>query len=97
MTTLTWDAPLDNCDGSPLTDLDHYELPVFRAIIIGWAMDLDGNLYPIYVKSLTHMVAARDSPTLSLADPGLGEVLGWEWPEAIDTSGNSSASCEAAP
>lgn len=94
---LSWDAPLTNCDGSPLTDLDHYEVPVFRVVILGWSVciDGDGNGYacPVYSWSLARHAVPVDVTSLSLADPGVGEVLGYEWPEAFDVAGNSSAEC----
>lgn len=88
---LSWDAPLANCDGSPLTDLDHYEVPVFRAVIIGW-MPCDTSLCPIYSRGVDRMPTIETQ--LFVAEPGLGEVLGWEWPEAIDAAGNSSRDCD---
>ena len=99
---LLWDAPTTNAlppcgDGAPLTDLDHYEVPIFRVSILGWATcNLeDGTPYgcPVYSWSLTR--AASTVEQLSLADPGLGEVVGWEDVEAVDRAGNSSASCGA--
>jgi len=92
-TVLSWDAPLANCDGSPLTDLDHYELPVFRAVIIGSMACFEGStdLCPVYFKSLVRAVARE--PTIDLADPAPGEVLGYLEPIAVDTAGNTSEAC----
>lgn len=92
---LLWDAPTTNCDGTPLLDLDHYEVPVFRVSILGWSVciDGDGNGYtcPVYSWNLSRHAVTQTS--LSLADPSVGEVLGWEDVEAIDTAGNSSSEC----
>lgn len=103
---LSWYAPLFNCGGvDPLTDLDRYEVPIFRAVILEWLVCSDdaGTPFPcpVYSRSLVRHLIPLDAgpcgsapaPCLGLADPGPGEVLGWLDPEAIDTAGNSSADC----
>src|SRR5262245_4080320 len=93
---LSWNAPMDNCDGSPLMDLDHFELPVYRAEIIGdMPCDPDdpaAGTCPIYLRTLVRWLTTMTS--VRIPDPGLGEVLGYEWPVAVDAAGNTSEACQ---
>jgi hypothetical protein len=92
--TLSWDAPTLTCKGDPLTDLDHYEVPIFRVWILGWTVCGEvGATYscPVYASSLTR--ESTPNTSLTVPDPGAGEVVGWEDVEAFDRTGNSSADC----
>ena len=89
---LLWDAPTTNCDGTPLTDLDHYEVMMFRARVVGMTPCSDGSedLCPVYARDFPFVVTTDtriDLPT------GLGEVTGWLDPIAVDKAGNTSEGC----
>ena len=59
-----------NCHGlAPWTPVDHYELSIFEAKIIG-----SMNGAPIYVKSVSRTTTAT---SLDI-DPRVGEVVGWD-------------------
>lgn len=97
---LLWDPPSTNAlppcgDGAPLTDLDHYEIPIFRVSILGWAIctDSEGHSFECPIYAWTFDRERTQETTIDLADPGRGEVVGWEDVEAIDIAGNSSAVC----
>lgn len=92
---ISWDQPPYNCDGTPLLDFDHWEIPTFYALIDHWTTcageDGATSPCPVYVKSFTRHSTLV--PSLTLPDPGPAEVIGYEWPEAFDRTGLSSADC----
>ena len=100
-TLIMWDAPTTNCDEAqtPLTDLDHYEIEIFTVDVLMWNTcffvdDTDTvveYLCPVYIRNIMRLSTVM--PSVAVADPELGEVVGWRDPEAFDVAGNSSAQC----
>jgi hypothetical protein len=66
---VSWNPVTTSCKGlAPLTPVDHYDLIIFEARIIG-----SMNGAPIYTKSFSHSTTAT---SLDI-DPKVGEVVGW--------------------
>lgn len=67
---VSWNPVTTNCKGlALLTPVDHYELWIFEAHVIGMM-----NGAPIYSKSTLRTTTAT---SLDL-DPRVGEVVGWD-------------------
>lgn len=96
--TLSWDPVTTNCDGGPEA-VDFYEVPLFAARIVGWetCMVEGGDPYPCPVYNRNVVLVDTTDTSVSTPDPDIGEVIGYEWPRAIDRAGNSSEFCPNAP
>jgi len=98
---------------NPANSLDHYVVPVFQVRVVGiQPCDTDNpalGACPMYDKVLTRYCVPPNGPAcdgkpfpclqLGPLEPAVGEVLGWNIPEAIDVLAQSSAQCSepAAP
>jgi hypothetical protein len=67
---VSWNPVTVNCKGLPLlTPVDHYEVPIFEARIVGTKYGM-----PVYTRSVLRTTIAT---SVDVADPNVGEVIGW--------------------
>jgi hypothetical protein len=74
-----WIAVTTDCRDALLTlPVDHYEVVLFEAKIIGSYIDPDsGNLIPIYSRSLARSTATPLETEMDV-EPLMGDVVGWD-------------------
>lgn len=90
---VSWTVPSDNCDGSALTDLDHYLLETERIIKIGQRIDPDGTIWEVAQRTFLSMSLAPDVLNEELTDPEVGGMIAWRV-SAYDFAGNRDCETE---
>jgi hypothetical protein len=71
---VSWLAVTSRCDGSALlAPVDHYELPVFEARVIGHHIDPWGSLVNDYARSQVRSLAGTSVDL----EPALDGIVGW--------------------
>jgi len=75
--SLSWLPPLANCDGTVLTDLDHYELWTERIIKIGEVVADDGSITDVATRTVLTVPLPLNIPSADLAFPDTGGMVAW--------------------
>ena len=86
--------PVDNCDGSVLTDLARMEVWTERIVKTGEILNADGSTTEIAVRTFLTLTFPPDAPAdVSLTDPDVGGMIAHR-EASVDFAGNRSCDGE---
>jgi len=85
---LLWDPVLTDCHGSAESIPPLYEVWTYRADVTGSYTGPDGSPWPLYSRLQERALVPGTS--YPLGEPGIGGVVAWGDPVAVDLSGNRS-------